>query len=277
MKLKVAVLIFIAAINSLLFHNCSPAHQNDDTGVASLDCLKKSLQLTYEAGYWKYLRSKSCNSCHSSNGLAGLPHFADEDINKAVLAFIPLGPSKIKAKLSLGHQGYEYSGMKSALDALASDWTTSKSNTSCENAQISSARSVSFFEGDGKTQGVVKTSMRSLQTMQWDLSARAPGVSVSVDIVVDMNASAMPLGYLIGNVKVKSTMGNVRIKNISVLLNNKDYFITTFNYLDVVTAKSDSFQLIPSTDVAAFYEKAAGEIYSNSDSWTLKIELVSLQ
>jgi hypothetical protein len=271
-KLFFTTLLFIT-VNSVLFYNCSPSHRDGRSGNYSLDCLKVNMSPTFEDGYWPYVKTQNCKQCHSSTGLPGIPHFADSDPLKAIVAFIPLGPNKISSKLSIGHQGYNYSLMQEDLNEMAVEWNAGVANSSCEDSQKTSSQSISFFEA-AQGQGVVKMSMRSPQTLVWNLNDRLGGLSLSLDVAVDITVAGMPVGYIINNLKVKSTEHNVRIKNITLLLNDKDYSVTTFKYLEKYVEKNSQFESIVEFGSSAFFEKNMSELYSNSDRWSLSIELI---
>lgn len=255
----------------LLLVNCGASHSSQAVGIYSLDCLQNKMYTTYENGFWNYLRANGCAGCHSSEGLAGVPHFADGNLNKALRAFIPLGPQKIKAKLSIGHQSYNYTNMKGSIDQLATDWSVKQSASSCEDGQITSAQSVLFFEpGATGTQGAVKSSMLTPQVVEWDLGHRVNGAKISAEISVQVEGG-FPKGYLVKNLKLVSPHSKVRIKNIVVLLNGDDHFNTTFKIIDATVPAGSTYVAISSNGAAAFFEKQAG-LYTNADEWKLNIE-----
>lgn len=275
------ILLMIALIIVPLFHNCTKFEAQKM--LASASACSTDMWPLFDSTYHNFFNTNNCKSCHSENGISGIPHFADADSKKGVEVFLSLGgsaaPDVVENKLKSGHQGYSFTTLQSELDDYKKQWYDKVQNSLCSGqSTVSYSQSIDFFEPHPTAPefNIVKTTMMDWQTLTWDMGKNHPdlqGISLSVEIKAQANEFQDPENYFVRNIKLKNPNSAMKVRKIYVLLNKKTYFVTTFSGIDNTYPASNDFQPLNDGSSAGIFVKDTGEKYANSDKWSIQIEI----
>jgi hypothetical protein len=274
---SVLILICVSAVLTL-FHNCG---QFANTDTINASCATDMLP-TFKNTFYIFFQDNTCTRCHSASGLEGIPHFAAADAALGLSFFQKIGPAKVKSKLEAGHNGYNYSALATTLSDYQAKWNkASEGAGSCTDANgvPELAKSLDFFE-DTLEFGryPVKADMLTWQTVQWSLDngkrAVLAGTSVSLDIKVQADDFRTPEAYIVGNLKFLSPTKRLRIKGVTVLLNDQTYSVSTYQGINVIVEPGSDYQVLIPGSAAGVFVLNSGEVYQNSDSWKIRFDSI---
>jgi hypothetical protein len=272
-----AILIIVLLVIPL-FHNCGKMQVSSDSQLSSA-CATDMLPV-FEKTYHKFFTTHTCNGCHKVGGQAGFRPFADDDLAKALNAFMVVSPDGVENKIKAGHQGFSYTSFETDLVADKKEWSAAEQKSSCSGSDVvTSGRNILFFEPHPvySNVNIVKSDMQGWQTITWDLDKGQNPVTAGVQLSIDVSVSFDPTllvaqNYLVSNLKIKSTKHDLHIQGVYILLNKKTYFVTTFKKIDAQITKGPDFQALAEGSAAGIFVKDVGEKYENGDSWSVQIE-----
>jgi hypothetical protein len=266
-----------------LFHNCGQFANVDNSinSACSADMLP-----TFKNTFYIFFKDNKCTKCHSPESIdtkVGIPQFAAGDAALGLSYFSKLGPDKIIAKLSAGHNGYDYTSLKTTLSDYKTKWNNklNAASGSCtdENGIPELSKSVQFFEDTLEyNRYKVLPDMLTWQTVTWSLdngkSEMLKDVSITLDIMVQADAFRGPEAYIVSNLKMISPNKILHIKGVTVLLNDQTYSVSTYQGVDIVLNPLATPQDLAPGSAAGVFVIHTDEIYKNSDGWKVHFDSI---
>lgn len=269
-----SILFILLPLLLVLFHNCGQFSSTlQKNNLKSASCIN-NLQPVFEHTMYSFFQSNNCIECHSDNGSSG-KYFAHSNTKTAFQIFLSFGSDRIKNKLSQsgGHSGNNYKTnptLQQQLDDAKADWDDALENLVCESDDSKTEqKSIQFFETTeefGKFK--VLQSMLEPQKISWKIKS---DLEIEIEVQVLQDEFNFPTYYYVGGIKAKSSK-RYNLKTLKVFLNNKTYDVTTF---EGINQKLDGVGVFESLydGATAVYSKDEGELYQNSDKWSISIEV----
>jgi len=268
------VLLFVAP----LFHNCSQFVSESET--LNKACANELLPL-FKATYHQFFTNNTCKNCHSPSGLPGVPHFAAPNAALGLTHFMKIGPDRLENKLKTGHQSFNYGNAEVELTTFKDEWNERSKTRACTGDKIMPpSKTIEFFEPcpGAQTKTCVKPSMQDWQTLTWDMDIETDdteGVEVSIKVKVTYNEFNLPENYMVKDLMIKTPNHPVLVQGVTVMLNRKTYFVTTFQGIDLVIPAGPDFQAVGDS-AAAIFVKDETEKYANTDRWAVQFETLEI-
>lgn len=279
-KTSFIFLIIFFALSTLFFHNCGKALHTGSYNASSLACIQIKLLPEFERTYYKFFATTGCRGCHApGTGYNNIPHFAQPNSSLGLKAFTTVGTNTLKNKLKITHNGFSWSEYETELSAYEQNWNAAINDYGCNNDPNStSEKTIEFYEPHPNfaNKNRIKASMKTPQTITWDLNHRIKGVSISVDVKANGDEFDYPINFSVNNLKVKSSQNNIRVGKITVLINQKSYGNTTFSQIDEQIGASDDFVELGVGGATSLITRDESDTYLNSDGWSLKIDLLEI-
>ncbi len=303
MRLNVFVAIIVLTCALLPFNNCG-AYRTDQAlrtsgggGGGGIDTCQADLYPTFKETYQPFFTEATCVTCHVPGGAAAHAPFAQsgqEGYRVFAQRFgLELAPDRIYNKLKAGHYGPPFGEIEPTLIEFTKTWQQAVLNGSCQVYDFSSDGlpllknnttpvfdTVTFTDpltGDTSAATIVPPANHGYHDISWETTVDGTAVSFQMQIQVNVNSQNAPTNYVVRNLKIKSSLKDINVREFSLLLNDKTYYVTTYSKLNFDVAGTDTYISVGDYSSGIYIKNPDTDTpYSNDDKWSIKVKSISI-
>lgn len=298
MRMNVFVAIIVLTCALLPFNNCGAYRADKEFRISKTppigEC-QTDLLPTFKETYAPFFTEATCVSCHVPGGQAAHAPFAQSPAAEGYKVFvqrfgIDLAPDRIYNKLKAGHYGPPFTDLEDSLIDFSKTWQQAVLGGSCFDYAFSSdgvpllkGGMTPVFEAEETVIGgetyiaiIVPPANQGYHNIEWEKVMGDTTITFQMQVQVNVNSQNAPTNYVVRNLKVKSSSRDVNIKDFSLLLNDKTYYVTTYSKLNFDVIGNNTFQSVGDYSSGIYIKDVVnGDTpYGNDDRWSIKVKTI---
>lgn len=301
--MKAFVAIIVLSCMLLPFNNCG-AYRTDkallkEAGGTPTGVCEADLFPTFKETYVPFFTEATCVQCHIPGGQAAHAPFAQASAEEGYKVFVKrfgleAAPDRIYNKLKAGHYGPTFTDIEDTLVGFTMTWQQAVLSGACFDFDFISSKVPLLKNGTDPVFGtepvtdpltgevianatIVLDGSAGAHEIEWQKVLPDTTVTFQMEIQVNRNSQRAPTNYTVRNLRIKSSTRKVNVKDFSLLLNDKTYYVTTYTRLNFDVPGDNSFHSVGDYSSGIYIKNSLVDTpYGPEDRWSVKVKTIDV-
>lgn len=294
MNVFVAIVVLTCVL--LPFNNCGAYRTDKGLRISGGAICQADLLPTFKETYAPFFTEATCVSCHVPGGQAAHAPFAQTPVSEGYKVFIQrfgidLAPDRIYNKLKAGHYGPSFTSVEETLIDFTKTWQQAVLSGSCFDYAFSSdgapllkngttpifTSEITIIDGEEYIAIILPPANQGYHTIEWEKVMSDTTVTFQMQVQANVNSQNAPVSYVARGLKIKSSSRDINVRDFSLLLNEKTYYVTTYSKLNFDVPGDNAFHSVGDFSSGIYIKDTSnGDTpYSNDDRWSIKVKTIN--